>query len=70
LLPEGGVVEELQRLGGGGELGQVQLQAGQRLLHLPRLEHLVAHDVRDVVDGQVRLVPRRLPQRTEVNVQS
>ena len=53
-------MEELEGLGGGGELGQVQLEAGQRLLHLPRLERLVAHNVRQIVDGQVRLVSRGL----------
>ena len=45
------------------ELGQVQLEAGHRLLQLPWLEHLVAHDVRDVVDGHVRLVSRRLTKK-------
>ncbi len=56
-------MEELKRLGGGGKLGQIQLEAGHRLLQLPWLEHLVAHDVRDVVDGHVRLVSRRLTKK-------
>ncbi len=63
VVPEGGLMEELKRLGGGGELSQVQLEAGHRLLQLPWLEHLIAHDVRNVVDGHVRLVSRRLTQK-------
>ena len=58
-------MQELQDLGAGWELGQLQLEAGQRVPQLPRLEGLVAHHVGQVVNGQVGVVSGSL-QQTEV----
>jgi len=53
-------VQQLNGLLGGVQLGQVQLEARLNVPQLPGLEGLVAHDVRQVVNGHVRLIPRGL----------
>ena len=58
--PEGCLVEQLHGLGGSTPVGQLQLQSGQRPLHLPWFEGLVGDAVSQEVRSDLGVVPGAL----------